>query len=287
MAKITFQPVFIIGAARSGTKLLRDQIARHPDIACVPYDINYIWRFGNEKLPHDELSTENFTQQICLRIQSRFESFANGKPLLVEKTVSNCLRVPYIQKIFPEAYFIHLVRHPLDVIESTYRQWTAKPDLKYIFKKARTFPFTESLGYGLFYAWTTLNKLILSDPSRAGTWGPRYTGIDQDVLTRDLWEVCTTQWIRCVSSAKRDLDNLSSEHILTVQYEEFVETPIAHLKRIANFLDIESSNYDDLDYCEISSSNIGKRTKIPHEKLQAIISLLETSESRTAYAVKF
>src|SRR4051812_20775701 len=42
-----FQPVIVIGAARSGTKLLRDSLATHADVARVPYDVNYVWRFGN------------------------------------------------------------------------------------------------------------------------------------------------------------------------------------------------------------------------------------------------
>ena len=42
------QIVIIIGAARSGTKYLRDVLATAPNAARVPYDINYIWRYGSE-----------------------------------------------------------------------------------------------------------------------------------------------------------------------------------------------------------------------------------------------
>ena len=49
------QIVIIIGAARSGTKYLRDVLATAPNAARVPYDINYIWRYGSESHPDDAL----------------------------------------------------------------------------------------------------------------------------------------------------------------------------------------------------------------------------------------
>jgi hypothetical protein len=47
--------VFVIGAARSGTKFLRDVIGASPYAAVVPYDVNYVWRGGNEGFPDDAL----------------------------------------------------------------------------------------------------------------------------------------------------------------------------------------------------------------------------------------
>ncbi len=138
--KIPYQPIILIGAARSGTKLVRDIIASHPAIAAVPYDINYIWRLGNEAFAHDELPVNCLNPRIRQSIRKEIQRFDKQTPFLIEKTVSNCLRVPFVNAIFPEAKFIHLLRNGLDVVESVYRQWMASPDWRYIWRKGRAFP---------------------------------------------------------------------------------------------------------------------------------------------------
>ena len=67
-------PVFIIGAARSGTKFLRDVLAASPEVACVPYDVNYIWRYKNENYPHDALAVESITKKIKFSIRHNIYS---------------------------------------------------------------------------------------------------------------------------------------------------------------------------------------------------------------------
>ena len=43
--------VIVLGAARSGTKMLRDAIAANNGGFKVPYDINYVWRQGCNPSP--------------------------------------------------------------------------------------------------------------------------------------------------------------------------------------------------------------------------------------------
>ena len=42
------EPIVLIGAARSGTKILRDALATALGVPQVPYDVGYVWRYGNE-----------------------------------------------------------------------------------------------------------------------------------------------------------------------------------------------------------------------------------------------
>ena len=49
-------PIIIIGAARSGTKILRAALSSHPEMVAIPYDINYVWKYDNYDIDHDELS---------------------------------------------------------------------------------------------------------------------------------------------------------------------------------------------------------------------------------------
>lgn len=255
-----FQSIFLIGPARSGTKILRDVIAAHPAIDRVPFDVNYIWRLGNENLPHDELTPDLLTLPIAQRIARRLAAYHQGAPCLIEKTVSNCLRIPFLDALYPEARYIFLIRDGRDVVESVYRQWLVPADWKYLLEKARTYPLLDAPGYALSYALNFLRKRVFrSTASSATTWGPRYEGIDRDVAARDLTEICAIQWVRCIEKAQESLRRVDPERQITIRYEEFVASPKQHFEKIAQFLNIDHTPYHSTDLlASISAKNIGK-----------------------------
>ncbi len=285
MESLPFRPVILIGAARSGTKMLRDTIALHPDIDKVPYDINYIWRLGNEKLPHDELTPDMATDQVIQRIRKHFLHYHTAQtPYLIEKTVGNTLRPLFVQKVFPEALFIHLLRDGRDVVESVYRQWLAPPDWRYIAKKAMAFPITQAFGYALAYAKTTITKAILPSKPQAGTWGPRYRGIDDDVATKDLLTVCAIQWRRSVEKALDEFDHIPEANVLTIRYEDFVAAPREHLTGIATFVGLNPEFYLGADLSHISKSNVGKGLKnLDDSQIEAIMDVIRPPLRRLDY----
>jgi hypothetical protein len=257
---LEYQPVILIGAARSGTKIVRDTIALHPQIHKIPYDINYIWRLGNENYPDDELPPESLDKAKVDRLRGKISAYNSRKaPLLLEKTVSNCLRVPFVQTIFPEAKYIHLLRDGYDVIDSAYRQWQAPPDWNYIFHKALTFPHIDGFGYGLAYAKKTLRRIFSKNMDNIGSWGPRYRGIDQDIHKLDLIEICTRQWYYSVLKPTKALKDLPASHVLVLNYETFVTHPLESTERIASFLGLPPAPYKHIEYESImTTKHIGK-----------------------------
>jgi len=258
--------LILIGAARSGTKLVRDLIATHPDVAKVPYDVNYIWRLGNQDYPDDLLSPEQLTPVIEAKIRGKLEKFRGKHPVLVEKTVGNCLRVPYVHTVLPNARYIHLLRDGFDVVESVYRQWTAPPDWGYLYRKAMSFPWLDAFDYGWEYGQNLVKKLLGKDVEKTGVWGVRYPGIDGDIKDKDLLTVCAIQWSYCVETAFRDLGNLTPTEVLTLRYEELVTNPVEYFTQIANFIGVNPTPYQR-EYPEIESRNIGKgkRNLTPQE----------------------
>ncbi len=273
MKNYQYQPVILIGAARSGTKLVRDLISTHPQADKVPYDVTYIWRLGNEAVPHDELGVEMLTPEIRQRIIDKISSFSSGAPFLVEKTVENCVRVPYVHAIFPDARFIQLVRDGRDVVESVYREWTSPPDWGYIFKKARTYPLLDAFGYAKGYTSSVLRKVVTRDRTKTNdTWGARYKGIAEDLANRDLLEVCAAQWVRSVEMSWSALSCLPAEQVLTIHYEAFVQAPAEHLKRIAKFIGLDPQPYVHLSALQqVTQKNIGKGFRHLSAEQQALV----------------
>jgi hypothetical protein len=273
--KLSAAPIVLIGAARSGTKLLRDCLALDPRVARVPHDINYVWRLGNEGSPHDELDPSAMTPEIRARIRSELADYARGSPVLIEKTVGNALRVPFVASVLPEARFVHLIRDGRDVIESVERQWQAKPDWSSLVRKARSFPILEAPGYAVRYARDTLRRTAGRSPKGA-VWGPRYDGITEDLNRYDLLTVCAKQWVRCVESALAGLATLPSERVHTVRYEEFVIDPRATLTGVGSFLGLafEETNVATIEQL-VSPEHIGKgRTYLNGERNEGALAVL-------------
>jgi len=286
-AGCTFQPLIIIGAARSGTKLLRDLIELHPEIDKVPYDVNYVWRIGNEHLEHDELSPQTVTKNAQQRIQQQIGRFSQKAPVLVEKTVSNCLRVPFIDAVYPDARYIHLVRDGYDVVESVYRQWTRSPDWTYLLQKAKTFPVRTAPRYAATYAGNMAKRLFLPDSKKSRSWGPRYQEIDADLQSKSLLEVCAIQWMQCINSATRDFATLSepqdNQRVLTIRYESFVEDPLACLEKVATFIDLDPTLYQTVSLPKVEKNNIGKGTQsLNSQQIDLITPIIKQTNAEIA-----
>ncbi|MFM1882504.1 MAG: hypothetical protein RJA05_913 [Planctomycetota bacterium] len=211
------EPIIVIGAARSGTKWVRSLLASTGTFRVVPYDVNYIWRSGQHALPHDVLSPEVDGQQIS-KIRSLLDRVAlpspqgPGQPML-EKTVSNALRVPFVRRVFPEARFVEIVRDGREAIASTFEQWGRPMERWYGLQKVLAVPPA---------CWPYLIQLGLRRTGVARTsrsWGVRYEGIDDDLLRRTLPEVCAMQWASCIRGG-RNLLGLPESTFIRIRYEE-------------------------------------------------------------------
>jgi hypothetical protein len=106
---------FIIGCARSGTSILGELIASHPEVKYI-FEASHIWELGGlgENESH-RLTAQAATPQVKEQIRAWFEIQAGDANIVVEKNPRNSLRVPYVKEIFPEAKFIHIVRDGRDV----------------------------------------------------------------------------------------------------------------------------------------------------------------------------
>jgi hypothetical protein len=235
---IDYQPVIIIGAARSGTNMLRDVLTQLPGFGTWPCDeINYIWRYGNAQYPTDEFSPELATEPVKRYIRRAFArlSCARQVPYVVEKTCANSLRVAFVNQVVPEAKFIFIIRDGRDVVASALKRWSASLDLPYILKKARYVPLRDMPYYASRYVWNHIYRLFDREKQLA-FWGPRFAGMDEMLCDHSLPEVCAAQWSRSVIRAAEDFKNIAPDRVHKIHYEAFVTQPLEELKHIETFL---------------------------------------------------
>ncbi|MBW2194906.1 MAG: sulfotransferase [Deltaproteobacteria bacterium] len=238
------EPIIIIAAARSGTKMLRFILSASSEITGYPYDANYLWKHGNYRTNHDELQPDSIDDKKKNKIRSFFIQLCkkDNRPRLLEKSVPNSLRIPFVRSIFPECKIIHLYRNGLDVAADARMCWQDSASSERIqskqdrIRKLREFPLFMALPYLLEYMKSYGKKMLLKQ-AHVESWGPRYKGIDQDVQNKSLIEVCAIQWAMCVEHCCFELKRFENgSDYINVSYEELVSEPANQLERIVDFV---------------------------------------------------
>ena len=95
--------LIIIGAARSGTNMLRDLLSSTGAISTWPCDeINYIWRYNHASHPNDVFSPEMAGEKEKKYIENQFRKISRKYKTdwVLEKTCANTLRVPFVNAVF-------------------------------------------------------------------------------------------------------------------------------------------------------------------------------------------
>lgn len=280
-------PCFILGAARSGTKLLRDLLGHSSEIAIVPYDVGYIWRWGNEFFPSDEFLPEMASKKIKKHIRSALPKLVSRDTgtqakILLEKSVPNTLRAGFLAEIYPEARFIHLVRDGRAVVESSCRQWQAPPDTGYLIKKLKYFPWS-NYRYAFWYLSNRI-KGRLSTGRGQHIWGPRYAGIDEDLESCSLETVCARQWRCCVESSQLQTGRLDAGRVLEIRYEDLVKN-IDSLQDVCRFLDVIPNDQLMAAYRQqVTAENLEKwRDRIKDFDFNAVMQEIQPLQEKLGY----
>jgi hypothetical protein len=136
------QLLFVGGLHRSGTTVLADLIARHPEASGlqdtgVPEDegqhlqdvypasqlLGGPGRFARDPFAHLTESSPLATAANGRRILDAWAPYWDlSRRLLVEKTPANLIMGRFLQQLYPDACFLFIVRHPVVVSLAT-RKW--------------------------------------------------------------------------------------------------------------------------------------------------------------------
>jgi hypothetical protein len=123
-------PIFVIGAPRSGTTLLRLMLDSHPRISCGE-ETHFLRDLESIVGRHWELlASYGLDRAWWLRhIRDLYAEFQaevltrSSKARWAEKDPTYTLRLPFIAELFPDALYVHLVRDGHDVVASFRDRW--------------------------------------------------------------------------------------------------------------------------------------------------------------------
>jgi tetratricopeptide (TPR) repeat protein len=219
-------PLFIVAAPRSGSTLLFETLARSQGLCTVGGEAHWLveslgeLRPGEQGVESNRLTADDATdaygEHMIGQIMDRLidcdgETVTGDSPLVfLEKTPKNALRIPFFERIFPQARFIFLWRDPHENISSIMEAWRS----------------------GRF---TTYRQL----PGFRGPWSlllpPNYHGLNQ----RPLEEVAAFQWEATNRIVLDDLAALDPRRWISVNYADLVADPAATVARLLDFAGIE------------------------------------------------
>jgi hypothetical protein len=250
----------IIGAPRSGTTILGSILDHHPSISTwiEPY---YIWDHYFREAPHDERDASDANAEVQGWIRNAFSKYRKNLKVdrVVDKSPRNCLKLPFVQQIFPEAHYIFLLRDGRDTILSILRQWERK---KRIFAKNEgssqwhnririlrrwlgrrpTLKFRlQSILFELGPPSTWLQGKFLKDIRWDGKfgWGPRFKDWQSYIDRVSPLEFSAYQWNSCASGILDNISLIPEHRRFILKYEDFIRDPEASITSLFSFLKID------------------------------------------------
>ncbi|HET7629638.1 MAG TPA: sulfotransferase [Bacillales bacterium] len=192
-------PVFIGGAGRSGTTLLRVMLNAHPHLCSGP-EFKLLPAVANlyqqtlvqqDIMKAYSLERSDISASFALLVERFFEKFRvqSNASRVVEKTPHNVLIMNELGDMFPKAKFIHVIRDGRDVVNSL-----------------RKMNWTGIDGNKLWYVEDVLNA--------------------------------ATYWVQVVSKALQDAESPQlKDRVKVVRYEELVDEPMKTMQQVLAFLD--------------------------------------------------
>ncbi|MEM9372174.1 MAG: sulfotransferase [Planctomycetota bacterium] len=225
---------FVVGCGRSGTTILSHSLGTHPDAKFL-YEPYHSWeridtradmtafhsRPENKKIFFD---AEDFEPEHSTRFRRLIASA--GDPAthscVVEKTPINACRIGWIERLEPDARYVHIVRNGISVARSVERL-VLHPTYKMAFR-----PHYDQWWGERNIKWETLSR---EGPIRG------YTPGEPELLT-DHAQRGAYEWIASLGELDRARDTLG-DRLLEITLTELTTDPRGTLGKLTDHLGLE------------------------------------------------
>lgn len=208
------RPVFLVGAARSGTTFLGEVMGALPEIS---YHHEPVATKAAARYVHDGLWGERRARAFYRTVyRGLLRVGLDGGRRFAEKTPWNAFLLPFLARTFPGLQVIHIIRDGRDVAASHLQRPWLRAD-------SATSGRREPGGY-LYGPWA--QWWVPEAERTAFETGP-------DVLRMSM------AWRLFTEAALRDGPRLGSHAYLELRYESLVRDPVAEGVRVLDFLGID------------------------------------------------
>jgi tetratricopeptide (TPR) repeat protein len=121
VAEPTSLPVLILGLPRSGSSLLEQMLAMHPDLSAGGERVT-LGRLAADARTADDDGDDATLVRLRRRVLSDLHGVGGDAPRITDKMWQNFEYLDVVQGLLPGATVVHIKRHPLDVALSCFTQ---------------------------------------------------------------------------------------------------------------------------------------------------------------------
>ncbi len=210
----------MIGCPRSGTSALLQVLLRSPELRSIHSEGHILWdpyhHPRDTGWDSDALRREDVTERERQYIYRAVRMFVRDRRF-VDKTAENCLRVPYLRELFPDASFVFLRRRAADTVNSLMEAWRARPRF---------------VKYRLPEPLTGLGALS------GNRWSFALIPEWRELCDAPLEEICARQYIACNEAALESREGVDPSLWHEVAYEDLVASPVETARSLCRQLDL-------------------------------------------------
>jgi hypothetical protein len=222
------RPIIVLASPRSGSTLFYETLTRAKDLWTVggeshaiieeipEFSTIYNGSISNALTENDgttravEVLRERFQQQLRDSKNNLLDQQQLKKVRFLEKTPKNSLRIRFLNKVFPDAIFVHLIRDPKDNISSIIEGWRSGHFITYPHLPG----FNNQWSYLLPPKWEALKG-------------------------KPIEEVATFQWQAANQAIIDDLKHIPESRQYAVNYQDFLDNTGTVINKLCNFIGIE------------------------------------------------
>jgi LPS sulfotransferase NodH len=203
------RPILVIGCPRSGTTVLLETLLRSTQLRSIHNEGHILWQPHHHPRDRgwdsDRLGAEDVGDREREYVYLALRMFVRGRRF-VDKTPENCLRIPYLLKLFPDASFVYLRRRPADNVSSLMAGWRARPR---------------------FVTYRLPERLEGLGPLSGNQWSFVLIPGWRELRSAPLEEICARQYIACNEEVLEARDAVEPSRWHEVAYEELIADPVA------------------------------------------------------------
>ncbi len=146
-----------------------------------------------------------------------------GDYRIVDKTPPNAYRIGFLEKLYPDAKFIHLTRDGISNTSSLMNAWRDKERFKFRYRKYLT------------------DRLEISNYDD-DVWKFSIPENYEAYQNKSLARVCAYQWADCHEHALRAFSHMDSRKYIRVKFEDLMANPSEQMQSICDFASVELSS---------------------------------------------
>jgi hypothetical protein len=202
------RPIFLLGAPRSGTSMIFRLLSAHPELGSLGREGHDMWRKFHHPRRNGWSSDVLASGQIVAGEREfirRYLYMHFDQARFVEKTPENCLRLAYLQELYPDASYVFVRRDPREVMSSMLNGWRHP--------------------LGRFRSYFVPEKLEIPGYSHPHQWCFALIENWRDFKSQPLPRIVAEQWKQTIHGALAGRQRIGPKQWIELSLHEFTTDP--------------------------------------------------------------